>query len=439
MGITKFCAAIGVTLALFATGASAQQTDPVVRARIETFLNQMSRPGIAIVRGMPTPNITGNSWFGGLPRMPAELQWPSSTLTSAPMSFVAQIDLTDLPAIADRQGLPEQGVLWFFLAYDGVVEERERVAVLYDPRSGVRWPERPAPPHLGRIIDEGPYLYLDADDPLARLDLPRPMRFATIPTYALSGPIMEGELSTDARDIADTARRTGIEAALGAMRDGPNPWEVEHGPTPEGWPYSGLTAELSAGIIATSLPELDARSERAPNARWTRAGRQLRTQIANEASAHQHRWRSRRFEALTAEERTEFRAWIASVTSRTEAMPQDQTGGYRLYYPMDFYFRHTDLFAGYAGLANGTATALPPDYREPHDWIGSSPLLDQMLGYGFSWQDAPQRHFRDTLLLQITGSDDTFWLPECMLHFWISRPALAARRFDQTTTTLECD
>ncbi|MBK8542967.1 MAG: DUF1963 domain-containing protein [Caulobacteraceae bacterium] len=186
MGITKFCAAIGVTLALFATGASAQQTDPVVRARIETFLNQMSRPGIAIVRGMPTPNITGNSWFGGLPRMPAELQWPSSTLTSAPMFFVAQIDLDDLPAIADRQGLPEQGVLWFFLAYDGVIEERERVAVLYDPRSGVRWPERPAPPHLGRIIDEGPYLYLDADDPLARLDLPRPMRFATIPTYALS-------------------------------------------------------------------------------------------------------------------------------------------------------------------------------------------------------------------------------------------------------------
>ncbi|MBK8542966.1 MAG: DUF1963 domain-containing protein [Caulobacteraceae bacterium] len=71
--------------------------------------------------------------------------------------------------------------------------------------------------------------------------------------------------------------------------------------------------------------------------------------------------------------------------------------------------------------------------------LAQAHFLDQMLGYGFSWQDAPQRHFRDTLLLQITGSDDTFWLPECMLHFWISRPALAARRFDQTTTTLECD
>ncbi|MEZ5957142.1 MAG: DUF1963 domain-containing protein [Hyphomonadaceae bacterium] len=419
--------------------ASAQNTDPAARARIETFLNRMARPGIAIVRGQPSPNITTNSYFGGLPRMPPELGWPTSTITNTPMFFAGQIDLADLPAIADRQGLPEQGVLWFFLAYDGIVEERERVAVLYDPRSGINWSERAAPAGLARIIDETPYLLLDASDPFARLDLPRPMRFATIPTYALSGPIMDGEFSSEAQEIAETARRTGIEAAFGPMRDGPNPWEVEHGPTPEGWPYSGFTAELAAGVVAISLPDPDTRNERSPNARWTHAGLRLRAQIAEETEAQQQRWRSRRFEPLSAEQRAEFRAWIASVNARAEAMPTEQTGGYRLFYNLDYYFQQTDLFAGYAGLARGTDIALPPDYRAPHDWISSGPLLDQMLGYGFSWQSAPQEHFNDTLLLQITGSDDTFWLPECMLHFWISRRALAERRFDYTTATLECD
>ena len=442
MGITKFCAAIGIALTLLAGAANAQQSNrDEFRDRLMALMNRAPRPAIAIVRGRPTPNIAVNSYFGGLPRMPANLQWPVSTLTNAPMFFVAQIDLAELPSISDRQGLPERGTLWFFLAYDGVVEERERVAVLYDPRSGQRWPERPVPARLPRIIDEAPYVVLDENDPLAQLDIQSPMRFVAVTDFHPMNPPPEsadhqpGDVPPEAR-----VRRQEIEAALGPMTDGPD-YEAPHELDIEEWPYAGFSAELASGVVAAQLPPLEIYERAEPGTTWSRQGRSLRAQIEREANQQRERWRRRRFEPLTAEERAEFRAWIASVQTRADAMPDTQTGGWGLYYSITNYtIADTDLFAGYAGLAHGTDVAMPPRYRSDYGWIGRGPAFDQMLGYGWSDQSAPMDHvLRDVLLLQIQGNQDVFWLPECTLHFWIPRQALAAGRFDYTSTTLECD
>jgi hypothetical protein len=442
MGMTKVFAAFGVVLALLATAADAQQSNnDDVRELLRTLVNREPRPAVTVLRGRPSSDITSRSYFGGLPRLPANVQWPVSTLTNQPMFFVAQIDLAEVPRIEQREGLPEQGMLWFFLAYDGIIEERERVVVLYDPRSGMSWPERAPPPRLGRIIDELPYFAFDATDPLAQLDLPSPMRFAPVTSFHQLNPPPEGaDHQLGDVDAASRFRRQQIEAALGPMTDGPYQWEAPHELDIDEWPYVGFTAELAAGVVAAQLPPLDIYPRAEPNTVWSRQGRRLREQLAEEAREHQQRWRRKRFESLSAEQRAEFRAWIASVRARAEAMPRQQTGGYSLYYSITNYtIRQTDLFAGYAGLARGVDSALPPRYRTPYDWIGRGPPHDQMLGYGWSDQSAPVEHALDVLLLQIEGGDNIFWLPECMLHFWIPRQALAARRFDYTSATLECD
>src|SRR5262245_46541774 len=61
------------------------------------------------------------SWFGGHPRLGSHA-WPRSK-SGKPMTFVAQIDLSELAARAGGTSLPTQGALAFFI--DGVGERDE--------------------------------------------------------------------------------------------------------------------------------------------------------------------------------------------------------------------------------------------------------------------------------------------------------------------------
>jgi uncharacterized protein YwqG len=74
------------------------------------------------------------SRMGGLPDLPRELTWPR--WKTKPLSFVAQINLAELPIIPDRDLLPGKGMLYYF--YDAAREsignrqdEKESFAVLY--------------------------------------------------------------------------------------------------------------------------------------------------------------------------------------------------------------------------------------------------------------------------------------------------------------------
>lgn len=64
------------------------------------------------------------SRFGGMPDLPDGMAWP--TWKGIPQSFVAQINLAELPDFLDRSLLPAGGVLYFF--YDS-----SREADGYDP------------------------------------------------------------------------------------------------------------------------------------------------------------------------------------------------------------------------------------------------------------------------------------------------------------------
>ena len=68
--------------------------------------------------------------LGGRPRLPAGEMWPEAS--GAPLSFVAEIDLTPASAALGESGLPTSGLLEFF--YDAV-----QMPWGFDPRDRPRW------------------------------------------------------------------------------------------------------------------------------------------------------------------------------------------------------------------------------------------------------------------------------------------------------------
>jgi hypothetical protein len=54
----------------------------------------------------------GKSRFGGLPDLPAGMDWP--VCEAGPIPFLAQVNLAELPSTAGRELLPEHGMLSFF-------------------------------------------------------------------------------------------------------------------------------------------------------------------------------------------------------------------------------------------------------------------------------------------------------------------------------------
>ena len=106
-------------LARFATEAGQpSKTAPVTEEDYAALRDAARRPALLLDK-MPRPDMAGapGCWLGGLPTLPSDIAWPWFTYFGkpvAPMHFVAQIDLAQLP---DLDGLPERpalGTLFFF-------------------------------------------------------------------------------------------------------------------------------------------------------------------------------------------------------------------------------------------------------------------------------------------------------------------------------------
>ena len=97
---------------------------------------------IALVRPYPPHRgHSGRSHVGGLPDLPADLQWPRNSRGEA-LHFLAQVDLSELPPGSDRPvELPREGTLLFFAPMGGMLafDDRNPVRLIYDSdSSGVR-------------------------------------------------------------------------------------------------------------------------------------------------------------------------------------------------------------------------------------------------------------------------------------------------------------
>lgn len=105
------------------------------------------QPAILIHRPYPPqPATTRNSFFGGLPNLPAVFEWPRTTQGAA-MHFLCQIDLSEIGWATE---LPSEGLLYFFMnesehADWGNDETKDNCRVLYWQPSGELPPTRPTP------------------------------------------------------------------------------------------------------------------------------------------------------------------------------------------------------------------------------------------------------------------------------------------------------
>lgn len=77
---------------------------------------KLVRPAIFGTTKPDQPAIVGGSRMGGQPDLPEEIEWPQ--WGERKLQFVAQLNLTELPATPERDLLPQTGWLWFFWFFD---------------------------------------------------------------------------------------------------------------------------------------------------------------------------------------------------------------------------------------------------------------------------------------------------------------------------------
>jgi hypothetical protein len=118
-------------------------------------IEETALPAVLVRRSdLPVPlTHTARSFFGGFPRLPPELEWPTAevraneTLETVALTFVAQIDLAEVPG-SGWSPLPKRGTLYFFCSSVFVGEGRPPCRILYGAAAGDAYPDRAPPPDL---------------------------------------------------------------------------------------------------------------------------------------------------------------------------------------------------------------------------------------------------------------------------------------------------
>lgn len=448
--------------------------------RIDRLLAAVRRPGIMLHRPYPpAPGGTGSaqtgrSRLGGLPEMPAEMEWPTGLddrNRPVKLHFLALIDCAALPRI-DRD-LPASGLLLFFARQD-----EECV-----------WGQKPPASRDGRVI------YVPAGAPTrthaAPEDLP-PIHDRTGPTQDTSDEhwVLEGERYPNTHPswplIALPIDTWPDCAALGQPPIGPSlrdnlRWRLRGLPLPPllKAEYDMRVAMLrAAAVLAAIGPPAPAEQDASDVGRllgsdrfplpWLLLDRIARGTLidcrsilrmsgaaknlaagaeptAAEAKAWLDRSRGQPLDASVAPEiAQEFRAWLA-------ALKAGRMAPYRLARTLDAAAAHCIAEIGGTPRAAALPLALYRALERQHRPFGQqtgfqSPngphrqgttRIHQMLG----WAPATQRADAsgDVCLLQLT-SDPGIGLmfgDVGEASFWIARRDLAARRFEAARAVLQ--
>jgi len=143
------------------SAAEPKLESPNVGSLTDRF-GHLARPAIHLIRGEPG----GFSRLGGLPEMPAHLEWP--VWKGKPLSFLAQLDLAEMSAVLPAF-LPTSGYLFFFYDQDQDVwgfdpEDFGGWRVLHATGDRTAWVKRSPPPGLGGRWDLPPDSGFSAPD-----------------------------------------------------------------------------------------------------------------------------------------------------------------------------------------------------------------------------------------------------------------------------------
>ncbi|WFU82266.1 DUF1963 domain-containing protein [Bradyrhizobium sp. CIAT3101] len=421
-------------------------------------LEESARPAVLVRRSdLPVPLAhPARSFFGGLPKLPPQFEWPVAVVTanatpeSVALTFVAQIDLAEVPR-SGRSPLPKRGTLYFFCSSVFVGEGHPPCRVLYSPTDGNAYPDRAPPLNLMPLAgDDGDaqVRWLDpALDFHSKVEFKYPLSFLPFRDFHFREDAVGGELM-----VAELCRVLGPgkppEPDLLQFR-GVLKYEKD-----EDWPFNWL---LITYVVRSIL--LHAQRDLAPRSYFK--------PLTDEAAAELRRLRGgaigwlERCRALTpmddvdADTKAAFRSWWLDVAQAYERMNrQVRTYAAEITADLGNAINHTircmatldddvsdDAPRSYvANLVQQNHWKTPTAENGKHRYFSTA--LHQMLGYGSGPQDATDEHFKDILLLQMQGELAFFdWHSNvgCMLHFWIDRDALAQLDFSRTVATFQCD
>lgn len=209
------------------------------------YLQSLRLPAIALSAAAGTTR----SRIGGLPALPEEMPWP--TWKDQPLAFLCQIDLGEIPASCDRQGLPDTGMLYFFY-------NQGQETWGFDPKDAGSWRVlyAPVPSHPHRAAPDG----LDPDAVYPE----KPVAFRPVQTY----PDWQDD-RVDQLDLNDAQSDAYIDLCLEVSGNQPAHHLFGH-PAP----VQGNDMDLECQLVSHGLYCGDSSGYQDPRAKELEAGQQ---------------------------------------------------------------------------------------------------------------------------------------------------------------------
>lgn len=471
--------------------------DTAIDRRAIALLARYRSPAVLLHRPFP-PKATGHgtSFFGGLPTLPPDLEWPR-TSGGVPLHFLCQIDCAD---VGWQAPLPGKGILFFFGRDDeeqlwGEGAPTDDCRVLYAPDGAgsgtpaaapddlppiggdhprfsfheiategtvqslhVRWPIEPLPMDSLPDADGLPDLLRDFDRSARRFNRAvRARRFLGrfFPSMRRfprpSGPSPDRPVWDRYAAILPHARALAFEDATGEdIREEQGPafgWQqarrmFEDESFPLHWIFihffarAALRRHRRSGAFDHPAPSAEELAERA----------RAEARLDDEAQTWLERSRAASPDAIPdGKVRREFRTWASGIGRR----PDEASPGYRA---LD-WLRTAAVWTirTWAGDAD-LAAAIPPSVYdgtkdlfatnsvqrgEEQDWYRFQ--FSQMLGHAPASQGAKAADDPDICLLNLASDSGLGWsfgdAGEC--SFWIAPGDLARRDFSRVRGTIE--
>lgn len=405
----------------------------------------------------PDRDVDTVGHFGGLPRLPSEIEWPRDAGTGTPMMFVAAVDLARLPVFENAEGLPTSGTLLFFIIADGnrwdADGETPMGHVIHLPdgvgKAAERSPPTDAVPCFGDSWMYSFKRFSNSDDAPRSFDR-WPIEARAKDSFCSIIPAPNEDRSGAGKWMEDAARRNLEATFLVYGRDAPKRrYHEDINPLPPPpYPQFWRMIEAAAGEIRFST-QFTLGSKWDPLSAKARLAYQQAhdeaTAWAQEAGTHAP-WN----EPLR-EDRIRFRDWISDLDSRTyfppgEYSPKNQAETIHLVSGRAMSQTMAEALDELMALDPARLRAVMPEAEGHVAWRhaaiideqGDKKIVEhQMLGWGTEVQDVVSEHQQDVLLLQLDSDYGIRWMwGDCgVIQFWIGADDLRDLRFDRVMTT----
>lgn len=402
------------------------------------------------------------SYFGGLPIVPEDFDWP--TLHNRQgllerLTFVAQVDCSDLPPGPSRELFPARGYVYFFAPMSGTFgPDAMHFVTRYEPRQATQKWEPLDMPFTGQIEHADPMdtIWRGKRTHYNRIEI----EFGWIeePTDdEVAARADEGH----AFEVANKIRAERIDAFYGSRLSPDTALSAHHAPKDTLWmPYVGFPINWSSARILRKFVEAYHREEAEDVAKRLAA---LGTVADDDPEVQRLRSLQRELSALSLKISNVFFPTINAGLKEFDAPPAEVKGQILAFLedlrahgmPSSKERRHIHLrlplvinqwiaIAAIQGAEGGLA--------DPH----GAPLIGPDVVAALSHRHAPRKHAmlgegeivqvaademkdRYLLLLQLGPDVALDWTVGEMgpLQYWITPEDLAAKRFENTVLTIE--